>query len=41
MTIYHQGTAKAVRKLPMSKAEREARVQLAACYRIFNHLGWT
>lgn len=40
MTIYHQGTAKAVRKLPMSKAEREARVQLAACYRIFNHLGW-
>ena len=41
MTIYHQGTARAVRKLPMSKAEREARVQLAACYRIFNHLGWT
>ncbi len=40
MTIYHQGTARAVRKLPMSKAEREARVQLAACYRIFNHLGW-
>ena len=40
MTIYHQGTARAVRKLPMSKAEREARIQLAACYRIFNHLGW-
>jgi len=40
MTIYHQGTARAVRKLPMSKAEREARGQLAACYRIFNHLGW-
>jgi ribulose-5-phosphate 4-epimerase/fuculose-1-phosphate aldolase len=40
MTIYHKGTARAVRKLPMSKAEREARVQLAACYRIFNHLGW-
>lgn len=40
MTIYHQPTAKAVRKLSMSKAEREARVQLAACYRIFNHLGW-
>ena len=40
MTVYHQGTARAVRKLPMSKAEREARVQLAACYRVFNHLGW-
>ena len=41
MTIYHQGTARAARKLPISKAELEARVQLAACYRIFNHLGWT
>lgn len=41
MTIYHQGTARTVRKLAMSKAEREARVQLAACYRIFDHLGWT
>ena len=25
----------------MTQAEREARVQLAACYRIFDHLGWT
>jgi ribulose-5-phosphate 4-epimerase/fuculose-1-phosphate aldolase len=41
MTIYHQGTARAARRLPISKAELEARVQLAACYRIFNHLGWT
>ena len=41
MTIYHQGAARATRELPVSKAEREARVQLAACYRIFNHLGWT
>jgi len=40
MTIYHQGAARAARELPVSKAEREARVQLAACYRIFNHLGW-
>ena len=24
----------------MTQAERDARVQLAACYRIFNHLGW-
>ena len=41
MTIYHQGAARALRKIPMTEAEREARVQLAACYRIFDHLGWT
>ena len=41
MTIYHQGAARATRALPMTHAEREARLQLAACYRIFNHLGWT
>jgi ribulose-5-phosphate 4-epimerase/fuculose-1-phosphate aldolase len=40
MTIYHQGAARALRDLPMTPAEREARVQLAACYRVFNHLGW-
>jgi ribulose-5-phosphate 4-epimerase/fuculose-1-phosphate aldolase len=40
MTIYHQGAARAVRDLPMTQAERDARIQLAACYRIFNHLGW-
>jgi ribulose-5-phosphate 4-epimerase/fuculose-1-phosphate aldolase len=40
MTIYHQGTARATRELPVTPAEREARIQLAACYRIFNHLGW-
>jgi ribulose-5-phosphate 4-epimerase/fuculose-1-phosphate aldolase len=40
MTIYHQGAARAAREVPVTAAEREARVQLAACYRIFNHLGW-
>jgi ribulose-5-phosphate 4-epimerase/fuculose-1-phosphate aldolase len=40
MTIYHQGSAKAVKKLPLGKAEREARIQLAACYRAFAQLGW-
>jgi ribulose-5-phosphate 4-epimerase/fuculose-1-phosphate aldolase len=40
MTIYHQGAARAQRDLPMTQAERDARIQLAACYRIFNHLGW-
>ena len=41
MTIYHHGTARAAKKLPIGRAERAARVQLAACYRIFDHLGWT
>ena len=40
MTIYHQGAARIARDLPMTQAERDARVQLAACYRIFHHLGW-
>ena len=40
MTIYHQGAAQAARDLPITQVEREARIQLAACYRIFNHLGW-
>lgn len=26
---------------PVTAAERDARLQLAACYRIFDHLGWT
>ncbi len=40
MTIYHQGAARIMGELPVTQAERDARVQLAACYRIFNHLGW-
>jgi ribulose-5-phosphate 4-epimerase/fuculose-1-phosphate aldolase len=40
MTIYHDNAARKVRDFPVSEAEREARVQLAACYRVFNHLGW-
>ncbi len=40
MTIYFENTARKPVDLPMSDAERAARVQLAACYRIFNHLGW-
>ena len=40
MTIYFENIARKPRDLPVSDAEREARVQLAACYRIFNHLGW-
>jgi len=40
MTIYLQGTAR-VADAPMSAAERAARVELAACYRVFDLLGWT
>jgi len=40
MTIYHESAARRIRDFPVSDAERAARVQLAACYRIFNHLGW-
>lgn len=41
MTIYWQGAARAMRDVPMSEAERAARVQLAAAYRVFDLLGWT
>lgn len=40
MTIYLQQAARAT-PLPMSEAERSARIELAACYRIFDMLGWT
>src|SRR3954471_8661013 len=41
MTIYLQTAARPTKDLPMSEAERKARVELAACYRIFDMLGWT
>lgn len=42
MTIYWQGgAARAAADFPVGEAERAARVQLAAAYRIFDHLGWT
>jgi ribulose-5-phosphate 4-epimerase/fuculose-1-phosphate aldolase len=40
MTIYMQQAIKAT-QLPMNEAERKARVELAACYRVFDMLGWT
>ncbi|WP_242126964.1 class II aldolase/adducin family protein [Sphingobium sp. Sx8-8] len=33
--------ATAAKNQIMSAAEREARLQLAACYRIFDHMGWS
>jgi len=41
MTIYLQGAAKKADAIALTDAEWHARVQLAACYRIFDHLGWT
>lgn len=41
MTIYFDSAARKLRDFPVSEAERAARVQLAACYRIFDQLGWT
>ena len=40
MTIYMHQAARTA-PLPMNEAERKARVELAACYRIFDMLGWT
>ena len=41
MTIYMQTAARPVEAAPMTEAERKARVELAAAYRIFDMLGWT
>ena len=41
MSIYMQQSARVLQKLPMTEAERAARVELAACYRVFDMLGWT
>jgi ribulose-5-phosphate 4-epimerase/fuculose-1-phosphate aldolase len=41
MTIYMKTEKRPVREAPMTAAERKARVELAACYRIFDMLGWT
>src|SRR6267143_7075956 len=41
MSIYRERAARPAQPLPMSEAERKARVELAACYRIFDMLGWT
>ena len=41
MTIYMQTTKRPLKQAPMSDAERKARIELAAAYRIFDMLGWT
>ena len=41
MSIYLEKAARPARELPMTEAEHKARVELAACYRVFDMLGWT
>ena len=41
MSIYHTGKLRRDLQAPMSDAERQARIELAAAYRIFDMLGWT
>jgi ribulose-5-phosphate 4-epimerase/fuculose-1-phosphate aldolase len=40
MTIYMQSAVRSPETAPMTEAERKARIELAAAYRIFNMLGW-
>ena len=40
MTIYLQTKTRPAKEAPMTEAERSARVELAAAYRIFDMLGW-
>jgi ribulose-5-phosphate 4-epimerase/fuculose-1-phosphate aldolase len=39
--LMKQAARSGARLLPVTDAERTARVRLAACYRVFDHLGWT
>ncbi|TAK88010.1 MAG: class II aldolase/adducin family protein [Betaproteobacteria bacterium] len=41
MSIYMQNAARPAQAAPMTEAEKSARVELAAAYRIFDLLGWT
>jgi ribulose-5-phosphate 4-epimerase/fuculose-1-phosphate aldolase len=40
MTIYMQTAPRAAKDVPLTEPERKARIELAACYRIFDLLGW-
>jgi len=41
MPLYMSKEAREAQPVPISEAEWAARIELAACYRIFDHLGWT
>ena len=37
----HERPRKGAKQVPLTDPERDARIQLAGCYRIFHMLGWT
>lgn len=37
----HEAARESAIEISLTEAERNARVELAACYRIFDMLGWT
>jgi len=41
MALHMSKEARKSTSVPLTDAEHAARVQLAACYRVFDHLGWT
>ena len=41
MPLYMSNQAREASPVPITDAEWGARVELAACYRVFDHLGWT
>ncbi|HKC44493.1 MAG TPA: class II aldolase/adducin family protein [Burkholderiales bacterium] len=41
MALHMEKPARTDRQFPVTEGERAARMQLAACYRVFDHLGWT
>ncbi|MCG6873871.1 MAG: class II aldolase/adducin family protein [Betaproteobacteria bacterium] len=41
MALYMSKQAREAQAVPVSDAEWAARIELAACYRVFDHLGWT
>ena len=41
MALYMSNRARDAQAAPITEAEWAARIELAACYRVFDHLGWT
>jgi len=41
MALYMSNQAREAHAVPITDAEWAARIELAACYRVFDHLGWT
>ena len=41
MPLHMSNQPREAQAIPISEAEWAARIELAACYRVFDHLGWT